>query len=95
MSTDVIIKKFDSNYTMLLFNVQSLEEADTELYAENHESQKCRALFAKRVTETAQNGVVRIYVEGSPSEGKLKYSESFYKRVLQIDGLGNVPKRFS
>ena len=87
MSADLIIKNLDSNYTLLFFNVQSVEEADTELYAESHESQKCRALFAKRVAEAAQNGAVRIYVEGSPFEGKLKYSESFYKKVLQIDGL--------
>ncbi len=87
MSTNAIVKNFDSNYTLIFFNVQSVEEADTLLHAENHESQKCRALFAKLVAEAAQNGVVRIYVEGSPSEGKLKYSESFYKRALWIDRL--------
>ena len=53
MSTNVIIKNFDSNYTLLLFNVQSIEEADTLLHAENHEFQKCRTLFAKLVTEAA------------------------------------------
>jgi hypothetical protein len=80
------LSNLNSNYTMLFFNVQSVEEADTLLHAENHESQKCRTLFAKCVAETAQNGDVRIYVEGSP-EGKLKYSDSFYKKQLQIDGL--------
>lgn len=90
MSVESYIKKIDPNYTMLMFNAQSIEEADTLLFGESHDSQICRALLSKLVSSIAQYSFVKIFVESSPAEGKLSYLESFYKKVLCIEGLENV-----
>lgn len=90
MSTDAIVRKAGSDYTMLMFNTQSIDDADTLLFVDSHISQKCRTLFAKLVAGVASScSSVRVFVEGSPAQGQLSHPESFYKREFCLDGIKN------
>jgi len=90
MASNILNTGSSSEYTMILFNAQSIDDADTLLFAESHISEKCIDLFSKLVADVSNSGVkVRIYVEGSPAEGNLKYPEPFYKREFCIEGFKN------
>jgi hypothetical protein len=90
MSIETMTKNVTTDYTTLTFNVHSIDEAETILFAENHASQKCRALFSKFVANQAESSFVKLFIEATPVKGKLPLPESFYKSMFCIEGVENI-----
>ncbi len=73
-------------YKVIAFNIDSLDQADTILFAESHRSEECKKLNGDSMSSMAKNQILSVFLEGVRSMLELKFSDKKkLKRDLYID----------
>lgn len=84
------LREMTRDCNLLYFNVSSVEEADTLLYAEKHGdqdqiSQKCRDIFSRVLAILSQYSKVRVYFEGETPDSTACLQGYFKEKILSSD----------
>jgi DnaJ domain len=72
-------------YKILYFNIDSLDQADTLLFAENHSSKECEKLNGDFISSIARSHIVSVFVEGVNSMKELQFR--FVEGISSLDDM--------